>query len=48
MKSKFYVNKTTGEVSESSADAALWHRAGNQVEVWRNGRIVLVFNDLGL
>lgn len=38
---RFYVNRETGEVSESHSIAMGWYRAGHQVEVWENGKMVL-------
>lgn len=40
---KHYRNRSTGEVSEHYADAMNWYRAGAEVEIWRNGKIVLVW-----
>ena len=37
---KFYVNRETGEVSESHITAMGWYRAGHPVEVWKNGKMV--------
>lgn len=38
---RFYVNRETGEVSESHSIAIGWYCAGHQVEVWENGKVVL-------
>ena len=38
---RFYVNRETGEVSESHTGAMRWYRAGHQVEVWKHGKMIL-------
>ena len=43
-----YLNCKTCEVTTDKARFRTWLRAGYQVEVWRDDRRVMVFNDLGL
>lgn len=38
---KYYKNCDTGEITESHATAMEWYRGGSQIEIWRNGKIVL-------
>lgn len=40
---KYYLNRSTGEVSESHAEAMSWYRAGDEVEIWKNGKMVLAW-----
>lgn len=38
---KYYKNCDTGEITENHATAMEWYRSGSQIEIWRNGKIVL-------
>ena len=38
---KHYVNLSNGEVTESRIIAMAWYRGGDQVEIWKNGRVIL-------
>lgn len=40
---KYYLNRSTGEVSESHAEAMSWYRSGCVVEIWRNGKMVMAW-----
>ena len=40
---KYYLNRSTGEISESHAEAMKWYRAGNEVEIWLNNKMVLAW-----
>lgn len=40
---KYYLNRSTGEVSESHAEAMSWYRAGDEVEVWKDGEMIFAF-----
>lgn len=39
--SKYYLNCETGEITYSHKEAMEWYRDGSQIEIWRNGKIVL-------
>lgn len=43
-----YLNTRTGESTTDRAVFRKWLHAGYQIEVRRNGRLVITFNDLGL
>lgn len=43
-----YLNCKTCEITTDKARFRRWIRHGYQVEVWKNDRVVMVFNDLGL
>lgn len=43
-----YLNRKTCEVTRDKAVFRRWIRHGYAVEVWRNDRVIMVFNDLGL
>ena len=36
-----YVNRTTGETTGDRVLAACWYRDGSQVEIWRDGKMIL-------
>lgn len=38
---KSYRNRATGEVTQTRSEAMSWYRAGDPVEVWKNGRMIL-------
>lgn len=38
---KYYKNCETGETTEKHSAAMEWYRAGCQIEIWRNGKMVL-------
>ena len=38
---KWYRNRRTDERTEDRAAAMKWYRSGDQVEVWKNGRMIL-------
>ena len=40
---KFYLNRRTGEITEIHKIAVEWYRAGDEVEIWRNGKRALVW-----
>lgn len=40
---KYYLNRSTGEVSESHAEAMSWYLDGDEVEIWENGGMVLTW-----
>lgn len=40
---KYYLNRSTGEVTESHSEAMSWYRAGDEVEIWKNGKMVLAW-----
>jgi hypothetical protein len=42
-KEKYYLNRSTGEISESHATAMSWYRSGSEVEIWVNGKMVLAW-----
>lgn len=41
--SHFYMNRSTGEITESHSDAVQWYRDGAEVEVWHNNRLAVVW-----
>lgn len=41
MPTKYWVNRETGEVTESHKEAMDWYRSGYGVDVYRNGRCIL-------
>lgn len=40
---KYYMNCTTGEITENHREAIEWYREGNEVEIWVNGKMVLAW-----
>ncbi len=48
MFSKFFVDVQTDDSTTSRAQAMRWYRGGHDIEVWRNGRLVLVMNAMGI
>ena len=43
MKDKYYLNGSTGEITESHREAVEWYRAGDRVEIWSGGKCVLTW-----
>ena len=39
----YYLNRSTGEITEDHTAAVLWYRDGDEVEVWHNGRLAVVW-----
>lgn len=37
----YYINRSTGEITESHSIAMEWYRFGDEVEVFRNGRMAI-------
>lgn len=40
---KYYLNRSTGETTESHSEAMTWYRAGCEVEIWVNGKMALAW-----
>lgn len=40
---KYYMNCSTGEITESHTKAVEWYREGDEVEIWINGKRVLAW-----
>lgn len=39
----YYMNRNTGEITDSHRLAVWWYQDGDEVEVWHNGRLALVW-----
>ena len=35
---KYYMNRSTGEITENHRTAIEWYRNGDEVEIWVNGK----------
>lgn len=46
MPDKFYYNRSTGEITESHREAVEWYRKGIEVEIWKNGRMILAWESV--
>ena len=42
---EYYINRKTGEVTESHAEAVEWYRNGAQVELYRYGKLCMIWKD---
>ena len=40
---KYYMNRSTGEITEDHREAVEWYRNGDEVEIWKNGKMVLAW-----
>ena len=40
---KEYVNRSTGEVTESHSEAMEWYREGDEVEIYVNGHFAIAW-----
>ena len=40
---KYYLNRSTGEVTESHKQAMEWYRSGDEVEIWVNGKFAVAW-----
>ena len=43
MPDKFYLNRDTGEITWNHTQAVEWYRGGAEIEIWRNGKMVLAW-----
>lgn len=43
MDGKFYLNRETGEITWNHTEAVEWYRAGVEVEIWRDGKMILAW-----
>lgn len=39
----YYINRSTGEITETHKEAVEWYRDGAEVEVWHNGRMAVAW-----
>lgn len=40
---KYYLNRSTGEVTEDHRTAVEWYRNGDIVEIWKNGKFCVAW-----
>lgn len=38
---EYYLNRETGEITESHKQAMEWFNAGAEIEVWKKGKMVV-------
>ena len=40
---KFYLNRSTGEITENHHEAMEWYRNGCEIEIWKDGKMVIAW-----
>ena len=40
---KYYLNRSTGEITGFHVEAVAWYRAGDEVEIWKSGKMILAW-----
>lgn len=43
MGDKYYLDRVTGEITWDHTEAVSWYRNGDEVEIWKNGKMVLAW-----
>lgn len=43
MGDKYYLDRVTGEMTWDHAEAVSWYRENHEVEIWKNGKMVLAW-----